>query len=44
MTDVTLAEFIVFPALIVLTVGGFWYARAQAKSAPGLMLGAWKSR
>ncbi len=44
MTEITLADIIVFPTLIMLTIGGFWYARSQAKSAQGLMLGAWKSR
>jgi len=44
MTDLMATDLIIFPLLIMLTIGGFWYARAQAKSAPGLMSGAWKSR
>lgn len=44
MTELMTTDFIIFPLLIVLTIGGFWYARAQVKSASGLMPGAWKSR
>lgn len=41
MTDFTAADFFLFSVLIACTVGGFWYARAQAKNTQGL--GGWKN-
>ncbi|SDD33389.1 hypothetical protein [Kordiimonas lacus] len=44
MTDLMAMDLIIFPLLITLTIGGLWYARAQAKMASGFMMGTWKRR
>jgi|GEM_PF-1555843 len=43
MAEWTVAEFIIFPILIGATIGGFWYARSQAKTAQGVVLDLWKN-
>lgn len=44
MADVTAAELVLFPILMMATIGGFWYARIQAKASPGLTFSFWKNR